>query len=63
MFLSLQSSDDSSTLVCVTSFPSEESRMTTVYFITALFYEIDEQMGAIYRVSYQRLAGAEAKRK
>src|SRR3989475_9097199 len=46
-FLGLQSSDDSSTLVWVTSFPCEESRMTTVEFITALFYEVDEQMGAI----------------
>src|SRR5262245_56629314 len=46
-FLDLQSSDDSSTLVWVTSFPGEESRMTTVDFITALFYEVDEQMGAI----------------
>src|SRR3989442_6240712 len=46
-FLGLQSSDDSSTLVSVTSFPGEESRMTTVELITALFYEVDEQMGAI----------------
>src|SRR5438128_8458110 len=46
-FLGLQSSDDSSTLVCVPSFPGEESRMTTVEFITALFYEVDEQMYAI----------------
>ena len=35
--LSLQSSDDSSTLVSVTSFPGEESRMTTEELITALF--------------------------
>ena len=42
MFLSLQSSDDSSTLVWVTSFPGEESRMITVEFITTLFYEVDE---------------------
>ena len=46
-FLGLQSSDDSSTLVRMTSFPCEESRMTTVEFITALFYEVDEQMGAM----------------
>ena len=39
--MGLQSSDDSSTLVGVTSFAGEESRMTTVDFITALFYEID----------------------
>jgi hypothetical protein len=43
-FLGLLSSDDSSTLVCVTSFPAEESRMTTVDFITALFYEVDEDL-------------------
>jgi hypothetical protein len=42
----LQSSDDSSTLVSVISFPEEESRMTTVEFITALFYEVDEQLHA-----------------
>ncbi len=42
--LGLQSSDDSSMLVCVTSFPGEESRMSTVEFITALFYEVDEQL-------------------
>src|SRR5256712_7810535 len=47
MFLGLQSSNDSSTLVSVTSFPGEESRMTTVDFITALFYEVDEQMRTI----------------
>src|SRR6266511_5208453 len=47
MFLDLQLSDDSSTLICVTSFPGEESRMTTVEFITALFYEVDEQLRAI----------------
>src|SRR5215471_1736301 len=41
-------SNDSSTLKGrVTSFPCEESRMTTVDFITALFYEVDEQIGAI----------------
>jgi len=45
--LGLQSSADSSTLVWVTSFPCEESRMITVDFITALFYEVDEQLGAI----------------
>jgi hypothetical protein len=43
----LQSFDDSSTLLSVTSFPGEESRMITVEFITALFYEVDEQLGAI----------------
>src|SRR2546425_13022204 len=47
MFLDLQLSDDSSTLLSVTSFPQEESRMTTVEFITALFYEVDEQLRAI----------------
>src|SRR5256712_1727311 len=47
MFLGLQSSNDSSTLVSVTSFPGEESRMTTVDFITTLFYEVDEQMRAM----------------
>ena len=31
----------------VTSFPGEESRMTTVEFITALFSEVDEQLYAI----------------
>jgi hypothetical protein len=31
----------------MTSFPCEESRMTTVEFITALFYEVDEQMGSL----------------
>src|SRR4030095_15447347 len=46
-FLGLQSSDDSSTLGGVTSLRGEESRMTTVEFITALFYEVDEQTGAI----------------
>jgi len=45
MFLGLQLSDDSSTLVWVTSFPCEESRMSTVDFITTLFYEVDEQLG------------------
>src|SRR5881409_2188756 len=47
MFLHLQSFDDSSTLVSVTSFPGEESCMITVEFITALFYEVDEQLHAI----------------
>src|SRR2546428_1721577 len=46
-FFGLQSSDDSSTLVWVTSFPCEESRMITVEFITALFYEVDEQLRTI----------------
>src|SRR5437773_5381908 len=54
-FLGLQSSDDSSTLVGVTSFAGEESRMTTVEFITALFYEVDEQMGAIPKHPEARL--------
>jgi hypothetical protein len=43
----LPSSDDSSMLVGVTSFPGEESRMSTMDFITALFYEVDEQLRAI----------------
>src|SRR6266446_8018992 len=47
MFLHLQSFDDSSTLLSVTSFPGAESRMITVEFITALFYQVDEQMRAI----------------
>src|SRR5712691_9065873 len=47
MFLDLQSSDDSSTLLSVTSFPGEESRMITVEFITALFSEVDEQLRTI----------------
>src|SRR5262245_25642154 len=47
-FLGLMWSNDSSTLRArVTSFPREESRMSTVDFITALFYEVDEQLGAI----------------
>jgi hypothetical protein len=46
-FLGLQSSYDSSTLGGVTSLRGEERRMMTVEFITALFYEVDEQMGAI----------------
>src|SRR5216683_8348903 len=46
-FLGLQSSDDSSTLGGVTSLRGEESRMMTVEFITALFYEVDEQLRAI----------------
>jgi hypothetical protein len=45
--LGLQSSDDSATLVWVPSCPCEESRMTTVDFITALFYEGDEQLRAL----------------
>src|SRR6267142_4581043 len=47
MFLHLQSFDDSSTLRSVRSFPGEESRMITVEFITALFYEVDEQIRTI----------------
>ena len=31
-------------LVSLTSFPCEESRMTTLDFIIALFYEVDEQL-------------------
>src|SRR3989442_7991130 len=54
-FLGLQSSDDSSTLVGVTSFAGEESRMTTVECITALFYEVDEQMRAIRKHPDARL--------
>jgi len=42
--LGLQSSDDSSTLGGVTSLRGEESRMMTVELITALFYEVDEQL-------------------
>src|SRR5262249_37092217 len=34
-------------MVCVTSVPGEESRMITVEFITALFYEVDEQLHTI----------------
>src|SRR5438067_781363 len=55
MFLDLQSSHDSSTLGGVTSFPCEESRMTTVDFITALFYEVDEQMRTIPKHSEAHL--------
>src|SRR2546427_260096 len=47
IFLGLQSSDDSSTLGGVTSLRGEESRMMTVEFITALFYEVDEQLRTI----------------
>ena len=54
-FLGLQSSYDSSTLVCVASIPGEESRMNTVEFITALFYHVDEQMGAIPKHSEAHL--------
>ena len=45
--MSWQSSAGSSTLGQVTSFPCEESRRTTVDFITALFYEVDAQRRAI----------------
>jgi hypothetical protein len=45
--LGLQLSYDSSTLGGVTSLRGEESRMITVEFITALFYEVDEQLRAI----------------
>ena len=45
--MGLRSSDNSSTLVCVTSFPCKESRMITVDFITALFSEVDDQLRAI----------------
>jgi len=34
-------------LVSVTSFPSQESRMTTWDLIIALFYYVDEQLHAI----------------
>src|SRR5467141_1776518 len=47
MFLHLQSFDDSFTLLSVRSFPGDESRMITVEFITALFYEVDEQLRTI----------------
>ena len=47
IFLGLQSSYDSSTLGGVTSLRGEESRMMTVEFITALFYEVDEQLRTI----------------
>src|SRR5262245_25548863 len=53
--LGLQSSDDSSTLVCVTSFRAEESRMTTVDFITELFYEVDEQLRTLPKHPEARL--------
>src|SRR5262245_59505828 len=43
-FLRLPSSYHSSTLVSVTSFPSQESRMTTWDLIIALFYHVDEQL-------------------
>src|SRR5262249_56002097 len=46
-FLGLQSSDDSFTLGGVTSLRGEERRMMTVEFITALFYEVDEQLHTI----------------
>jgi len=55
MFLGLQSSDDSATLVSVPSFPCEESRMTTVDFITALFSEVDDQLRAIPKHPEARL--------
>src|SRR5215475_9242906 len=42
--LSLPSSYHSSTLVSVTSFPAQESRMTTWDLIIALFYHVDEQL-------------------
>src|SRR6266702_3681068 len=32
---------------CATQLGAEESMTTTIDFITALFYEVDEQMGAI----------------
>src|SRR5215510_15631222 len=47
-FLGLMWSNDSSTLRGrVTFFPCEESRMITAEFSTALFYEVDEQLGTI----------------
>jgi hypothetical protein len=45
--LGLQWSDDSSTLGGVTSCPCEERRLSTVEFITALFYEVAAQLHAI----------------
>src|SRR5215510_9809757 len=44
VFLGLQSANASSMRLSVTSFPAEESRMSTVDLITALFYEVDEQL-------------------
>src|SRR5262247_2197941 len=46
-FLGLQSSYNSSTLGGVTSLRGEERRMRTVEFITAVFYEVDEQLRTI----------------
>src|SRR5207247_10327704 len=43
----LQSSDDSSTLLSVTSCPGEESRMSTVEIITALFCEVDDHLSGL----------------
>jgi hypothetical protein len=37
------------------SFPSEESRRPTLEFITALFYEVDEQLRAIPNPPHARL--------
>jgi hypothetical protein len=50
----LQSAHDSSTLVGLISFPCEESRMTTVELITALFYEVDEQRKRNKKVALKR---------
>ena len=53
--LSLQSSDDSSTLGGVTSCLCEESRRTTVELITALLSEVDAQLYAIPKHPTARL--------
>ena len=45
--MGVQSSDDSSTLVWVPSFPGEESRMPTLEVITTLCSEVDERKRAI----------------
>src|SRR5246127_3866084 len=55
MFLGLQLSNDSSTLVSVTPFPGGESAIIRGEFITALFYEVNEQMGAIPKHPEARL--------
>lgn len=43
----MQAADDSSILGRVISCPCEESRLTTVEFLTALFDEVDEHLRAI----------------
>src|SRR6266511_5712699 len=47
MFLDLQLSDDSSTLLSVTSFPEEEPMTTTTEFITALFCQVDDHLAGL----------------